>query len=420
VFLALAFFVFSRSRRWYHFVFSGALVFIAHIYRIEVGTYGFIAVLILLTYHLIAAACNDYDMLKEKVRNTLLFIGGVFMTAFSMYLVFGWPGPEWYRVVFFILPKFHADSTGFAFPLPLFGSLNNQVLGGKDFPLGGTESEQIYYAVFSVITVLGMFAVACRYMYKNFRKADSTDTFSLLLIFYLVLSLKSAFGRSDIWHIVAFATVVYFMASLFVSRIIASSASINRVTKLVAIGILFGLFNFSTGFFSNNPWSAITTTLKADTSFFKDYVSSRPHQCSLGLLSNLLMQANPDYDKDVCVTKEFLTSNNIERRQLLISHSAALLYPSLGYELPTKYYCLGWAMTEEMQEDLISELEESHVSAVLFINKYRGISEYDIPDKDRLPVYYKWLEEQFNLSAPVDTPLGKVVFRKAHGNIIVD
>jgi hypothetical protein len=369
---------------------------------------------ILLSFYLITVSIiHNREILKDRILQLFLFTGGVLSSAIFIYSVFGWPSHEWYHVVFGIFAKYLTDSTGFPFPLPLSGSQNYQFLLSRNLLRYAPD------AVYPVITVFAMFAIACKYIYTNSKKATSLDIFSLLLIIYSVLSLRSAFSRSDLPHIYWFAGIIYFIIALFFARVIVSSSLLNKWSQIIIISVFqslnkhfFCLFNFSTGIFYNKPWHALTTISQADMSFLRDYMSKKPKQCSHDLFSTLQLEVNSHYDKDVCVTKKYLEANHIGQRQLLISHSAALLYPSLGYKLPTKYYCLGWAITEEMQKDLIAELEESNVSAVLFADKYMSMNEYDIPDKDRLPVYYKWLDKRFDLSAPIKTPLGEIVFKK--------
>jgi hypothetical protein len=272
--------------------------------------------------------------------------------------------------------------------------------------------EKSLYAISYVLFVLGLLATTCIYLGRNLRRAQTIDVFSLLLIVLAVLSMRSAFGRSDIQHLAWASNIAYVTVGLLLARAIAYAPFSQRWIKVLPTFVFFAFFNFSGGLFNNNPLAYAEKIIgEGDISFLEEY-HTVPEQCSNSLFSHEQLRANPYFDRSVCVTQKILHAYGIGKENLLISHSASLLYPVLGYKLPTKYYSLGWAITEEMQRDLVSELEKADISAVLIAEGYAALTRYDIPDSERIPVYYEWLMQHFDLSKPVFTPLGKLVLRK--------
>jgi len=402
IFVFLSFLLYAKDGKPYHFFLSGVVMFMAHVYRIDTSVYGFTAILLVSLYLIIGAYFNSSVMLKEKVKNLLFFLSGVFCAALAIYAVCGWPGHNWYNIAFSILPNYHADSTGLPFPLPLSDTVNYWFHG----------VEKSVYAVSCVIFVLGLLASACVYLYRNLRNVQKVDVFSLLLIVLAVLNIRTAFGRSDLQHITWASSIAYVIVGLLIAKAIAYASFPQRWIKVILVVVFFAFFNFSAGLFNNNPLAYARKIIdEGNMNFFEEY-RIVPEQCSNSLFSRKQLMANPYMDRSVCVTQKILQAHGIDKEKLLISHSASLLYPMLGYELPTKYYSLGWAITEEMQRDLVSELEKADISAVLIAEGYAALTRYDIPDSERIPVYYEWLMQHFDLSKPVFTPLGKLVIRK--------
>jgi hypothetical protein len=402
IFVFLSFLLFTEAKKKYHFFLSGAAMFAAHVYRIDTGIYGFAAVLLVSLYLIVGAYFNSPVLLKEKVISLLFFLGGVFCAAALAYAVCGWPGRDWYEIAFSLLPKYHADSTGLPFPLPLRDTINYRFHG----------IEKSVFAVSYVVAVIGILAAACIYLYRNVRKVRAIDVFPLLLIVLAVLNIRSAFSRSDLQHITWAASIAYVTVGLLIARAIAYASFTQRGLKIVLVIVFFAFFNFSAGLFNNNPLAFARKIMNEGSTNFLEEYRTIPEQCANGLFSLTQLTANPYLDRSVCITQEILRAQGIGKGKLLISHSASLLYPMLGYELPTKYYSLGWAITEDMQRDLVAELEKADISAVLMAEGYAALTRYDIPDSVRIPVYHEWLMQRFDLSKPVFTPLGKLVLRK--------
>ena len=102
--------------------------------------------------------------------------------------------------------------------------------------------------------------------------------------------------------------------------------------------------------------------------------------------------------------RRLLDEHGVGRRELLVYHSAPLYYPMLDREVPTPYYCLGWAMSARRERDLIADLENNHVRAFLHTNA--GLTEYDVPDSHRVPLVDRYINERLTKGDHFETPLG--------------
>ncbi|MDP2689071.1 MAG: hypothetical protein Q8P48_03050, partial [Deltaproteobacteria bacterium] len=231
-----------------------------------------------------------------------------------------------------------------------------------------------------------------------------------------IVSVRTAFGRSAFDHVLQFYGFVTLLLCMLVSKRILETG-LNRWLKAAAVIAIFTFFNFRSGSFADVNLPSNRTRVMNAAVLLSEYGDAAPVQCSGGLFSrrNLDNRAFFYYDLGICEIKKALKTFDVRDGELLVTHSASLIYPSLGYRLPTKYYCLGWAITEDMQQDLISELERSGIKAVLKVKQVRGIvalTEYDIPDEVRLPVYSGWLAKNFDLENPVRTSLGDIYLRR--------
>ncbi|MBE7414943.1 MAG: hypothetical protein HS130_06845 [Deltaproteobacteria bacterium] len=405
IFALIALLAFSRAARGYQFFLAGLLTFIAHVYRIELGVYAFVSIIALLLYQAAGALIYDRARLRGTAREAALYLFGTAGAAFFMYLVLGWPGPEWYKTVFYILPRYHADTGGLAFPL-FIKSIAHVYSVGQGYPKEWT-------GITLLITILTMVAIITGYLMRNLRQAGKIDKFPVLLVFFSVFMLKTAFGRSDFSHIHHAFLIPAFLLVLACSRVLIASP-LKAPAKILLVGLLFSFFNFESVrlSFADKPLLPHPALFKGSYEYLSGYNEPPPAQCSNSIFSAQNL-ARPDYqafDRFICGLKEELSRYGINEKELLVMHSAALIYPALGYGLPTKYYKIGLAITEEMQEEMVSELERNGVKALLRSNV--GLTWYDIPDWDRLPVHFKWARERFDMDNPVRTGLGALYLRR--------
>ena len=406
LFVIPAFLFYAQGTRWFSFCLSGILIFVAHIYRIEAGVYGAMSIVGLASLQLFASVISrDIVSLKLRAKNFTLFLVAVLISMGLAYILLGWPGPEWYRIAFGTLPKYMADSAGFPFPLPI--DTDNYLLG-----LETARFTTVYYC-----SVIGLLSIATVVVARRITALKPSDYFFILIVLLSVVSLRTAFGRSDAFHIHQYANLAFLVLLLCLARGVVRSGLVVW-QKVAVVSLVFVFFNFVTGSFTNTPFLGHGRVVKNSFQFLSDYSKDRPAQCSEAMFSEvqLSLPYYREYDRAICDIKKLLSMLNIRSGELLVSHSASLVYPSLGFKPPTRYYCLGWAITDDMQRELIADLEGSKVKVILFINeKFNGISTYDIPDKVRLPIYYKWLEKNFDLSSGLSTPLGILAFSRSLG-----
>ncbi len=404
IFVVISFLLFSKTQKPAVILFSGAIAFIAYIYRIDYGIYGVLSVAALFAHRTATSfIIRDISVFKKSAFHFTLFLSGFVLAAILSFMIFGWPNAKWYDITLFILPKYMLDSTGLPYPLPMNWLIN--------YPEAGLAKGTFY-----LLAVFGLLAVVSQYLYKNLKKPNSVNDFFLLVVFYVIFSMRTALGRSAEDHIMQFFGFAYLLIALIISRVLVSSG-LNTFLKAGSVVILFSTLNYFDGKFTLPSIPSFKPVLENGVQLLSEYNEMPPQQCSNNIFSQRALE-NPNfvyYDEAICSLRATLSSLNINDKELLVSHSASLVYSSLGFSLPTKYYCLGWAITEDMQRELISELEDSGIKAILIIKKTDGllaITTYDIPDSARLPVYYDWVTRNFDIENPIPTPIGSLILKK--------
>ena len=107
--------------------------------------------------------------------------------------------------------------------------------------------------------------------------------------------------------------------------------------------------------------------------------------------------------------KDLLDAHRVGKKQLLVYHSASLLYPLLDRRSPTKYYLLGWAADPAKEQELIEELERNRVRAFLHVNGIGGsMCKYDVPDSYRVPSVHSYITDMETSGRHFETPLGSL------------
>ncbi|MBI1912823.1 MAG: hypothetical protein HYS21_12590 [Deltaproteobacteria bacterium] len=399
----ISFLLFSRSKSMPGFILAGVVAFISYIYRIDYGVYGILSVFGYCLYSFaFSIISRQLTRLKEQVVSFFLYLAGLIASALFSYLLFGFPGSDWYRITMLTLPKFMADSTGFPYPLPA------SWLSALDYT---TYTMQI--GVFYLTSVLGIAAISARHLYTRFKEGSTVETgFFVLVLFLLAFSIRTALGRSAEDHILQFFGFSYLVLLLLISRGLVS-LDVSRWLKGAIITALFIFLNFWTGSFGQPTAPPHFEVISESLQILAEHNDPKPKQCSNGIFSarNLSVPHISSYDRAVCSTRELLESKGINDGELFVVHSASLVYPSLGFRLPSKYYCLGWAITEEMQRELVAELEKNGVKAILRIRPsdgLRALATYDIPDSVRVPFFYEWFSNKFEIEKPLQTELGEL------------
>jgi len=397
----IAMLIYSKAKKWYVFVLSGVTAFMAHIYRIDYGVYGFVSIMGLGAYQ-VASALLWRDKVKAvaRAKGVLFFLAGVLSAALFIFLALGWPGYEWYRITFYLLPRYLSDSGGLPFPIPFaargYGFNDMQALVNNTY----------------LFSALGLIAAGAGYVYACFRRRTDVDAFFVLVVLLSAVSLRSAFNRSGESYI-QFCGFVYLTVIICLVRRLVYS-SIRPWLKVAIVILPFVFFNFRTGSFGTPFFLPHRIIVKKSLAALSTYNDPLPGQCSKSFFSelNLRSRAISNYDRGICEVKRILDRFKIGDRELLVTHSASMIYPTLGYRMPTRYYAIGWAITPQMQRELVSELEASGVKSVLRVNpEYPGIQtfvEYDIPDEVRLPVYDEWFKKKFDQDVFIKTSLGDI------------
>lgn len=396
----------TRAVKAWHYAMLGVAVFLAHMYRIETGVYCFMSVSALIGFNVLSAAFRkDFGSLKQSVFSAAFFIGAALLTAIFFFLMLGWPGPQWYEYSFQVLAKYNTDSTGFPYPFPING-------WNYDFD---KNSEYARSGLFHIVMVLSILAISSRQFYIWLRTgAPKQAVFPMLMVFLSVISLRTAFGRSEGDHIAQYMTFAYLFLSICFAWFVITSLK-SKWLKAGVVFAFFLFFNLRTGVFT--PVTAIPQyyeITKFGAGLLSDYPKEPPPQCTGKLFSERDFEITDiaRFNEEVCQTLPLLERFGIGERELLINNSGSFYYPALGRKLPTKYFGVASAITDGLQRELITELEAAHVKAILYSDDFNGLPFFDIYDEIRLPVYQEWVNANFDVYNPIPTPLGNLILRR--------
>lgn len=375
---------------------SGVLLGVGHIWRIETAVFGFAAVILCLIvdrYYVEGRSIDrqtldrlrDLSKLMQLVLNIGCVLAGVIGSLALSRLILGFPTMAWYRSTLIEMPRYHVDSTGLPFPIA-WGTIPLHTL------------LQLYVAPIIACLFIGAFAFGLsKLLGGRFALSLPGERFFFGLLLYGLVSLRTALDRSDNVHL--FESVFVLGLVLILDAIRAACVPPGRSGTGLETGRLFaiagGLFvalcfaevsdlaypDHGTNYLGVPAASAITVfnSCMRPTRTTADFVtpSTDPDRAAL--------KAGIDQ------VKAILSENHVGPKQLLVYHSAAFLYPALGYRLPTKYYELGWAATPAMEQDLIGELKRAHIRAFLHAKGFRALYIYDVPDSFRIPSAHAYI-----------------------------
>jgi hypothetical protein len=341
-------------------------------------------------------------------------VGGMATMFLFTRLVIGLPTLTMLNVALIELPKYHADNTGYPLPMPLW------LLDGKTIePLLVMRWLTANFLLFC--TALAMF-LAVKSRERRLGLGTAQARFLAMAMFYGLLHLKSAIDRSDYGHIV-FAiiplTTICCIDGIgwITARITLPRVRALAVALLVFISFAGGVLGAVARDFRGGPLLAQFVLVK--------HRLTTPHVTWNALLTCLrptrhwheLLTPSGDPWQNKVLTgagqmRRILEEHHIGQRQFLVSHSGPLIYPLVDRTSPTKYYMLGWAMNDWMQEECVRELQDSNVQAILKCNGWSGaLPYYDCPDEHRIPIIHRQLQATLDACMVYATELGEMHVR---------
>ncbi len=386
----------------------GSLLGFAYLWRIETGVYGLVAAMVYLVFDRYYTRGYAQDGLVGRhllsgrkaldLALDLLMMGLGAVAVFGLFRILaGFPTLDWFRVTLVDLPRYHRDSTG----VPIRMLVNQ---GG--FPLISLP--------FTMLLALGFYGFTLRKaVERRLPVGTPRDRFFVLVLLYGICCLKSALNRTDAPHI-AFGGIVLVLTAFFdvlgglgeaLDRrwVVGPRLRTARGIVVTAAGCLALEFFLVQGFYGMNfpspfPRGDHLATLQA---------ALKPSMTKADLLTPTCDPAAAELLDGVAQVRELLDAHGVGPRQLLVHHSAAFLYPLLDRELPTRYYCLGWAADVAMERELIEELNQSRVRAFLRVNGIgRSMTYYDVPDSYRIPLVNRYIMSREAEGQKFETKLG--------------
>ncbi|MFQ5792935.1 MAG: hypothetical protein ACE5JI_20900, partial [Acidobacteriota bacterium] len=408
----LAFCILTSRFRLRHFL-TGIALGLGLLWRIEIGIYGLLALGGLVAYRDLVAGPQSGQawMAKSRVflRHTCSLLAGVTVSFGLAYVVFGWPNPFWFNVVFRLLPAYYADSWGLPFP----------TVHAPDPFTRATLSVTAYGSlVFIMILIFMAIHMAQRALSLSTVPPAGSDgprrhPHAEVLVFLALagaLSLKTTLGRSDTPHVL-FSTPFLVIGSLLLVVALAQRrfgwTPLKTFVALV-IGVLF--VNASTiAIRLPRPipsWERVAASVRRLT----EHLSPNPLVGPCGDRMYTPSEARAPkvraFIAATCEVEAILRDHGISR--LLIDHSAAWYYVRFGVlPLPTKYHTLGAAITPELQRQLIEELLESRPQALLKVQGFRALrSKNSTPNSIMIPMVEAYLQERRKGVKPIQTAIG--------------
>jgi hypothetical protein len=389
---------------------AGVLTGLGYLWRIETGMYGLAAIVV---YMFIDCYYNRgysrggrvWENLvrpraaKELVTQCTAFLLGVAGSLILVRLCAGFPTAEWFETTLVHLPRYHADSTGY--PLPL-------VWKGAELPRLGAKIALVILPGVLMLAV-GLYAVTLKKAIdRRLPLAGPRDRFFTLSLIYSLFYLKTIMDRSTPSNIQQGSLLILLVVCVDGLECLLGRFRSSRglITSLGACALLVALVGAN--YLGWGPRLAIPSA--QNLRILRDCF--RPTTTPEEIIS---LPPNPlagEIWKGVKQVRDLLHGHGVGDQELVIYHSGALLYPLLGRNLPTKYYCLGWAADHQMEEELIGELERSRVRAFLHVNGVgRSLPEYDVPDSHRIPLVHQYIADKERTGTRYETLLGTLFIR---------
>ncbi len=410
LFALLALLTLARSTSRAGRIATGCLLGFAYIWRVETGVFALATTgmfLFIDRYYVkgyshglgVRELAIDRSRLRGLGWDCLQIAAGLSCTFLLLRLVLGFPTWDWFRETLISLPRYHADSTGY--PLPL--ALKHHLPAFSWEP--GVLLILIGFPMMMLLALATYVGTLRKIVERRLPLVEPRDRVYLTFLLYALFSLKNVFDRSDPYHVVkgtqVLALVVLFDGLEYLRLRLRPAASMFAGSfACVAFGAFFWtcFYNTGEGRFLRPPSSECLENLRN---------SWQPTSSIEQMLTPAKVDGRDDIIDGVNQVRRLLEANHIGKRQLLVYHSGALYYALLERQLPTKYYCLGWAASRQMEVELIEELKRNRVRAFLQVNGLRGsLKQYDVPDDFRIPLVHRFISSMETLGRRYETKLG--------------
>ena len=390
---------------------AGVLIGLGYLWRIETGVFALATVVV---YLLIKVYYSERYARDGHIWQHLLdphaaagFFGdglalllGVTCSLVLLRLTLGFPTAEWFRATLVDSPYYHADSTGF--PLPLYWK-------GVGFGEVSTKVIAMILMPGMLLLALGLYAITLQKAIERRLPLDSVRArFYTLVLIYSLFSLKTLMDRSDPGNIMAGTAMLLMLVLLdgleFLERWFWR--------PLIVPSILAACLTSLTLFSAFRPDLLPSFALPGSDNLAVMRASLRSTSTPGEMIALTSDSVAGDVLRGVKQVRGLLDAHRVGEKQLLVYHSASLLYPLLDRRSPTKCYCLGSATDSVMEQELIEELERNRVRAFLHVNGIGGsMAQYDVPDSHRIPRVHNYITGKETSGRHFETPLGSLTIR---------
>jgi hypothetical protein len=411
--LIIAFLVLSRGLTRRSLLGAGFLLGAGYLWRIDLGLSALVAAALYLIVdeYYVAGYARDGQLLAHLldrskfwslVRRFLLLLIGVCIPLLICRGMLGFPTREWFRTTLIDMPRYHADSTGMPFPI-------GEGLAKAAYPPAPRFCQVTVPLV--CLLCLGLFAFTLLKMVERKLPMDNArGRFFLLTLFFSLLCFTTALDRSDEGHLLRGTGFLAMLCLLDFFAYVRRRNGFWRATAVALVGCLAVQLLLSTpwiwlGWFRPLSWFASTTIRQDNLDALRTCFG--PARVGDDLYTGLASDCAKPVRKSAARVREILDAHGVGPRELLVYHSAPLLYPMLGRDLPTQYYCLGWATNARMERSLIADLERNHVRAFLHTStNLGGLPFYDVPDSHRIPLVDSYINSRVAKGKHYETAFG--------------
>ena len=374
---------------------AGIITGIAFLYSPEKG----MAVLMAAAVFVGLAVLIDIKEIRLRVEEVLIFLGGFLLTLA--------PVIYYFYSTDALMPFLNNIADYSRYVMLGYDSLPapDLIANIKGFLSGRDSFKVLAFGIAFYLPVL-IYALTLLFVGLEYLKGRLTplDVFALMLTLYAIVTFRSALGRSDGFHLVQVYAPAFFLLSYLATLHLKHGAS--RLRAVVVFVILFALpLSFvMTNFNAAAPKKFITMNTVGAAVKFSPVVPRGFVESSAPEMAGIYIP--PGSARTIDGLKAFKGMIK-ETDEVYVFGNVPLFYFLLGKQNPTRYDYPYWAVTKEIQREIIGDLKRKRPLYMLY--KMDRVDMVDnIQPFLRLPLLYGFLMENYSLESRVTFPGFKV------------
>lgn len=371
---------------------AGMAIALAHVYRIDAGLFGALALAAVVAVQSLCAAPTWPGRAVAALRGGMAVAAGAGLALGGLRILLGWPDAAWFAYVLGPLPRLHAICNGLPYPWP-----------GQAAPLLGAAG-----AVALALPAI-LLAAAVRAGLRAVRHdgvpvdAARLELLTFLAVFALA-AMHTALGRSDMPHLLHWTLPVLFATGLLCAADWLRRVAVPPRRAHVILAV-------------------VSAALAADVLLDRRHL---PRQLLEHLRPNPPVGAcadtrftpleargktNARFIDATCATRRILAEHGVTR--LVIDDGAPWYFEQFGMPLPSPYYAWYLARTPADQQAAIADMRRLQAQAVLQPRDFGAVEVYDVPTAHLAPIVAAYLRGRSDGAPAVDTPIGRLVLWNA-------